>query len=387
MLKRILGLDKSPVPGYEVIGPVARGAFSTVHKARVKESGEVVALKVLNEGGRKLARKLMKAKDTMWEGELLASLDHRHIVKVLDYGYDRKPHFIAMELLENCTPQYISCSKSLGEVQKKIDIVIQAGRALEYMHDRGYLHRDLCAGNIMVAADGEAKLIDFGLAAHEDANLVQDWKAGTPSYMAPELIRTNRSSRLTDIYSLGIILYEFITGDKPVKAAYQFERMMRNLSAPSVPPSKHCKWVTEQIDAVVLKAIAKEPEERYQSMKEFLHALVLVAIGAEPQLMITTLKNGDVIETNEQSIMAWAYSAAGIQAVEFQLCVDGGKWQRIGDRVHARPGRENMFGVDWDPSGLPEGTAVQIRAVALDQADQIVSSQVVKVKVGKVRPA
>ncbi len=386
MLRRLFGLARSGAPGYETIEPIARGAFSTVYRARA-EDGKEVALKVLNEEGAKLARKLMKAKDTLWEGELLASLDHPHIVKVFDYGYEKKPHFIAMELLENCTREYISCSKSLGEVQKKIDIIVQVGRALDYLHGKGYLHRDLCAGNVMVGSNGDVRLIDFGLAAHMDADLVQDWKAGTPSYMAPELIRTNKSSVLTDIYSLGVILYEFVTGVKPVKADYQYERMMRNLSAPVAPPSRHCEHVPPEVDEVVMKAIAKDPAERYQTADEFVRALVRVAIGAEPQIMLlpSSVEDGAVIETPEVSLMAWAFSPVGIQAVEFQFRVAGGKWKRIGDRVTARPGRENMFGVDWDVTRLPTGARVALRALAVDNSDRVVASDRVKVKVGRIK--
>ena len=387
VLKGILNRLRSPVPGYELIEPIDSGAFSTVHRARRTSDGLLVALKILNEEGRKVARKLKKKKKgVMWEGELMSKLSHRHIVEVIEYGDEKKPRYIVMELLENRTAQLIHACKSWGEAQRKADITVQVGRALEHVHNHGYLHRDLCAGNILVNEEGEAKLIDFGLAAPAEAKLVQDWRAGTPSYMAPELIRTGQSSCQTDIYSLGVILYELVAGVKPVKTDYQLERMMQNLGTPIVPPSRHCEHVSPALDAVIVKAIAKEPEQRYPNMKEFLHGLVTVAIGVEPQLTIlpATLPDGQVIETDEHSIEAWAYSPIGIQTVEFQFRLADKKWRRISNRVESRPGRENIFGVDWDASGLPEGAKVRVRAVALDQADQALSSEAVTVVVGKI---
>ena len=388
MLRNILGSGGPRVPGYEIVGPIAEGAFSLVCKGKAKADGKLVALKILNRKGCRLARKLQRTKGTLWEGELMASLDHPNIVKVYDFGRADRPEFIVMEYVESQTARFIARSKSDGQVHEKLDLLIQAARALEYVHDKGYLHRDLCSGNVLVTAGREVKLIDFGLAAHRSVSETQDWKAGTPSYMAPELIRTGQSTFATDIYSLGVIMYEFLTGVKPVRAADKFERMMKNLSAPVTPPRQHCAAVSPELETAILRAIAKEPEERFANMKEFLHTLVTLGIGGQPQaqLLPSGLDDGQVIDSNEQSIMAWAHSPAGIQSVAFHYSLDTHTWLPVGDPVPARPGRENIFGVDWDASALPEGTKVYVKADALDHAGRTASSDVIEAVVGKIAP-
>ena len=294
-----------------------------------------------------------------------------------------------MEYVQSYTPGLIHRCKSDWDVQRKLDVLIQVAQALEYVHEQGYLHRDLCAGNILVSQEGDVRLIDFGLSAHHTVSVLQDWKAGTPSYMAPELVRTSRSTYLTDIYAFGVILYEFVTGVKPVKAEDRYERMMRSLSVPVAPPKEHCAYVPDALDALIMRAIAKEPEERFQTMRDLVHALLSIGIGGgtQVQLLPSGVDSGHVIESDEVSLMAWAHSPLGIELVEFQYSIEKGKWKRIGDRVPARPGRENIFGVDWDASGLPEGAQVQLRAVALDRAEGATASDSITVVVGTIKPS
>lgn len=388
MLRRILGLDRPRAPGYQVIGPLGRGGFSSVHKALRKADGETVALKILNHEGYKLARKLRKTKGTLWEGELMTQLDHPNVINVVEVGDRKKPWFIVMEYIESHTKDFIKPSRTEAAVQERLDILIQLARAVEYIHDQGYLHRDLCAGNVLVDADRKVKLIDFGLAAHQSLPMIEDWRAGTPSYMAPELIRTSRSSCATDIYSLGVLMYEFLTGTKPVSSDDSQEAMLKNLSAAVRPPRQRCEAISPELEAAVLKALAKEPGDRFADMKEFVHTIATLGIGGGPeiQLLPSGLDDGQTIETNEQSIMAWAHSPSGIESVEFHFSLDGKKWKRIGDRLHSRPGRENIFGVDWDASALAPGTKVLVRAAALDGAERTTSSEVIKAVVGTIRP-
>ena len=123
-------------------------------------------------------------------------------------------------------------------------------------------------------------------------------------------------------------------------------------------------------------------------MKEFVHTIATLGIGGGPeiQLLPSGLDDGQTIETNEQSIMAWAHSPSGIESVEFHFSLDGKTWKRIADGLHSRPGRENIFGVDWDASALAPGTKVLVRAAALDGAERTTSSEVIKAVVGTIRP-
>ena len=135
-----------------------------------------------------------------------------------------------------------------------------------------------------------------------------------------------------------------------------------------------------------MKAIAKDPAERYRSMDELIHALVSLGIGGELEVYFLPqgLTDGDVIRTSEQSIMAWAHAPAGVRHVRFEYSVDGSTWTPIGDPVPSRPGRENMFGVDWDPSHLPEGTRVLVRAVAVDRNGRQAVSEPLRATIGRI---
>jgi len=367
-LGSIFGFGGIAVPGYQVGDQIAEGAFATIHRGTRNSDDQEVALKVANKKGSRLCRILDRDSHAVWEGELMASFSHPNIAEVYDHGQRGRTYWIAMELVDVKTAEYLRPPRTDAAVTERLDILIQLGQALSYVHEQGFLHRDMCLGNVLVGPDHQVKLVDFGIALPIDHPPVHDSKAGTPSYMAPEVIREGITNVSTDIYSLGVVMYELLTGNKPFKAADEYQRMLKNLSAPPRPPSRYSPQISPQIDSVILKAIAKDPSERYENMQEVAYALISTAIteGTVVYWMQGSVQDHAVVEGDEVSLVVWANSPGGIRHVQFQYSRHGKQWHDLGEPVHARPGRENMFGMDWDLRRVKRGINVMIRAVAFD---------------------
>jgi len=179
-------------------------------------------------------------------------------------------HCVKTRLL--CPPQ------TEEELAGRAHILIQVADAVDHMHNRGFLHRDLCTGNILVDRDLTAKLIDFGLAIPKNLSDLYVGKAGTPSYMAPELIRTDKTTVQTDVYSFGVVMYEFLTGKKPFKADSKFSRMVRSLNVNPAPLSRFSPVATEELQQIVSRAMEKDPWRRFKSMAEIRNSLLALGL-------------------------------------------------------------------------------------------------------------
>jgi len=368
ILGGLFSLGAKSVPGYEVGDQIAEGAFSTVHRARSTSDVKTAAVKITNKKGTRLYRILEKDPNALWEGELMSSLSHPNIAEVYDYGKAGGRYWVAMELVDVKTGNYLKPPRTEAAVRERLDILIQVAQALSHVHEKGFLHRDMCLGNVLIGPNKQVKLVDFGIALPINHSPVRDSKAGTPSYMAPEVIREGITNIRSDVYSCGVVMYELMTGNKPFKAADKYQRMLKNLSTPPLPPSRYSPHISPQIDAVILKAIEKNPGDRYENMQDLCYALISTAIteGTVVYWMRGSVEDGAAVTGDEVSLMAWANSPSGVKHVQFQYSRHGKKWHNLGDPVPARPGRENVFGMDWDLRRVKRGIKVLLRAVALD---------------------
>lgn len=262
------------IPGFEVLRQVASGGFSTIYKAWDETRQVVVALKVLNEAGSKLAAFLDEGQDTRWEGEIAVALKHPNIVETYESGKKGGQYYLAMEYINCVKWKYLRSVESPVELADRLSILLQVAEALTYVHDRGFLYRDVCVGNILVERRLRAKLIDFGLTVPKAQGAVYHGKAGTPSYMAPEMIRTEKADERTDIYSFGVVMYEFLSGKKPFKADDKFSRMVRSLNVNPAPITRFSPAVPDQLQEIVTKSMEKDPRHRYQTMAEVRNKLL-----------------------------------------------------------------------------------------------------------------
>src|ERR1700738_4915519 len=258
---------------YELDGVVGRGGMAEVYRARDLRLDRTVAIKTLRAD---LARDQIFQARFGREAQSAASLNNPSIVAVYDTGEDLTSGvtvpFIVMEFVDGRTVRDLLIEGHRLLPERTVEIVSGVLRALEYSHQAGIVHRDIKPGNVMVTRNGDIKVMDFGIArAMSDAQSTMTQTAqviGSEQYLSPEQARGDRVDSRSDLYSAGCLLYELLTGrppftgDSPVAIAYQHVREN------PVPPSRVDPDVPPWADAIVLKAMAKDPGDRYQSAGE-----------------------------------------------------------------------------------------------------------------------
>jgi tetratricopeptide (TPR) repeat protein len=269
------------VPGYEVLGELGRGGMGVVYKARQLGLNRLVALKMIlsgvHAGQQELARFQVEA-------EAVARLQHPHIVQIHEVGeVDGRPYF-SLEYVEggslarrlNGTPWAAAPAAGLVET---------LARAMDYAHQRGIVHRDLKPANVLLAEDGTPKVADFGLAKHRESQVgltATGAIVGTPSYMAPEQAGGNKEvGPPVDVYALGAVLYELLTGRPPFRAATPLDTIHQVLQEEPVPPSRLQPRVPPDLETICLKCLEKLPAKRYASAGELADELARY-LRAEP---------------------------------------------------------------------------------------------------------
>ncbi|HEV2374337.1 MAG TPA: Stk1 family PASTA domain-containing Ser/Thr kinase [Streptosporangiaceae bacterium] len=258
---------------YELDGVVGRGGMAEVYRARDIRLDRVVAVKTLRED---LARDATFQARFRREAQSAASLNHPSIVAVYDTGEDNSGSshvpYIVMEYVDGQTLRELLRNDRRLLPERALEITDGVLRALDYSHRNGIIHRDIKPGNVMLTRGGQVKVMDFGIAravSDSQATMTQTAQViGTAQYLSPEQARGERVDARSDLYSTGCLLYELLTGrppflgDSPVAIAYQHVREQ------PVPPSHLDPDVPRWADAIVLRAMAKDPNERYQSASE-----------------------------------------------------------------------------------------------------------------------
>lgn len=260
-------LDEVLSGRYALRALLGRGGMGAVLRADDLALGRPVAVKVLDPS---LAGEPEFRERFGSEARALAALDHPSIVPVLDVGTDGDRHYFVMKLLDG---QVLSDRLREGRppVHLALSIAIDVLDGLEHMHSRGVIHRDIKPGNIHVSLDGHAVILDFGVLRLQgsDRRLTKAGEyVGTPEYVAPELILTQPGDARTDVYSLAITLYEMLTGRVPFRGESRLEIVTQQLRDPPRPPSELVPDLPAGLDAVVLRALQKEPDHRFQTAAE-----------------------------------------------------------------------------------------------------------------------
>jgi len=268
---------------YRVVRELGHGGMALVYFAEDTETQRPVALKVLPPT---MVDRATVARFHR-EGQAQMKLRHPHIVEVHECGSIESVHYIAMEYVEGRTLRsLIRRSGRLG-VERALEIAAQACEALEYAHSMGFIHRDVKSGNLMMTEAGQVKLMDFGLVQVTGQTVLTKTGSvmGTPEYMSPEQISGEEVDLRTDIYSLGIMLYEMLTGELPFKADNpQTITMMHRYEQPR-PIRDLQRKVPTEVESIVMRALAKRVEDRYQSAREMLDDIAAwgaASHGAEP---------------------------------------------------------------------------------------------------------
>ena len=261
---------------YEIVGELGRGAMGVVYKATDPVIGRTVAVKAikLSEEGTGLTRPELLAR-FQTEARAAGLLTHPNIVVVYDAGEEDGLYFITMELVEGKSLQAHLDGGQAFPLPRILRIMEQTCGALQFAHERNVVHRDIKPANIMLTADDTVKVTDFGTAKILQFGTLQQTAhvMGTPSYMSPEQVKGKAVDGRSDIFSLGVLLYEMVTGEKPFPGQNITTVIYKIVNEEPVPPRQIDPSIHPGISAVVMKALAKEPDSRYQTCREMLDDL------------------------------------------------------------------------------------------------------------------
>lgn len=260
-------LDKR-LGAYRITGVLGSGGMADVYRARHEETGDDVALKLLPREYAVDAKHLARFKR---EIDGASKLDHPNLCRILDWGEDDGIYYYCMELIEATILEEYLRIKSPVPFDDAIHIIKSLCKALVYIHDQNAVHRDVKPSNIFVRKDLEVVVADFGLLKDVTASTEitgENTRLGTPAYMAPEQFKGNRIDARTDIYQMGIVFYKILTGVTPFEGESFFSLGIKVMTKKIQPPSAHVPDLPEELERIILKAVEKKPEDRYQNARE-----------------------------------------------------------------------------------------------------------------------
>ncbi|MFN8448323.1 MAG: serine/threonine-protein kinase [Anaerolineae bacterium] len=262
---------------FKIIEEIGRGGMATVYRARQSNINRVVAIKVLPPT---LLHDPSFYERFVREVDLVAHLEHPHILPIYDYGeVDGTPYIAMRYLAGGSMAQWLR--RGLPSLDKLTKPMTQIASALDYAHQQGVIHRDLKPGNILLDENDNAYLSDFGIARVLDSNLTGSAIIGTPAYMSPEQANGRPLDARSDIYSLGVVLFELITGQEPYEAETPVALLLKHINEPMPSARAIRPELPVAGERVIVKATAKQPDQRYASATDLANAFS-AAINAQP---------------------------------------------------------------------------------------------------------
>jgi len=272
---------------YEVLGEIGRGAMGVVYKARDASLMRTVALKTMSLSATVPEELRGQFEQRFYqEARAAAGLQHPGIVVVYEIGTDEatRAPYIALELLRGHTLEKLLAEGGRQDWRDALRLVARLGAALQHAHAHGVVHRDLKPANVMILASGEPKIMDFGVAKLEASVLTSQGQVfGSPSYMAPEHALEARASAASDIFSLGCVLYELLTGQRAFGGRSVTEIVMRLARSEPNAPSRVIPGLPTELDAIAARALAKDPARRYATAGAFAEDLEDLLGGRPPR--------------------------------------------------------------------------------------------------------
>ena len=277
------GLTFAPrkIGKYEVIRELGKGATSAVYQAYDPFQNRQVAIKVVFPealGHREHGKRYRKLFIT--EASLAGKLSHPHIVGIYDAVADDEASYIVMEYVDGTTLEQYARHDTLLPVQRIVEITYKCARALEYASNQGVIHRDIKPANILIAGGSDIKISDFGAALTQSADTTQVSGIGSPAYMSPEQVKEQHLTHQTDMFSLGVVMYQMLTGQSPFRGANNYNIIYQIINVDPPPPIAVRPDIPPRIDAIVMRALQKDTERRYQTWDEFARDLA-TALGNE----------------------------------------------------------------------------------------------------------
>ena len=269
--------SKAPqiVGNYELLEKIADGGMGSVYRGRHRDTGQIVAIKVVPPT---MAGNAVLLKRFEQEFRAASMLDHPNIVRALDYGESGNTPFLVMEFVDGETlGKRIERGGPIPEAED-IRVIAQVAQGLHRAHKQGMIHRDVKPDNVLLTADGEAKLADLGLVkeVETDLNLTRTGRGlGTPHFMAPEQFRNAKNADVRcDIYSLGATLYMMVTGELPFRGMGPLDAWMKKMANDLTPARTLTPALSERVDWAIRRAMSADPEMRPGTCREFVEDLI-----------------------------------------------------------------------------------------------------------------
>ncbi|MFZ5858014.1 MAG: serine/threonine protein kinase [Chloroflexota bacterium] len=286
---------------YHILEQLGEGGMAIVYKAYDTRLESDVAVKVIRTEN--LAPSILERALKRFEREAkaLAKLTHANIVKVLDYGEHEGKPYLVMPYLPGGTLKALLKGKPIPWADA-VRWLIPITRALAYAHSEGMIHRDVKPSNILITKTGDPMLTDFGIAKIIDEEMTVDLTGtsaavGTPEYMAPEQVTSKNVDHRVDIYALGIVFYEMVTGHKPYVADTPMAVLFKHASEPLPRPKSFVPALPDAVERILIKALAKRKEDRYQNMEELATAFEQLLSGRQPTQFAAVVNGSTTTDT------------------------------------------------------------------------------------------
>lgn len=279
---------------YEILEEIGSGGMSDVYKARCHKLNRLVAIKVLKEEFSSDASFVSKFK---MEAQAAAGLSHPNIVNVYDVIDEGNLHYIVMELIEGVTLKNYIAKRGRLEVKEAVGISIQVAQGIAAAHDRNIIHRDIKPQNMIISRDGKVKVADFGIARAATAQTLSSAAMGSVHYISPEQARGGYSDARSDIYSLGITMFEMLTGRLPFEGDNTVTVALAHLEEPITRPSHYNPAIPVSLENIILKCTEKKPEFRYANINELIADLKYVLVNPDENFVTMNSGEPDYSET------------------------------------------------------------------------------------------
>ena len=275
---------------YEILEKIGTGGMSDVYKAKCHKLNRLVAVKVLKQEFSENANFVSKFRI---EAQAAAGLMHPNIVNVYDVGEENGIHYIVMELVEGITLKRYIEKKARLSYKEAVSIAIQVSMGIEAAHNNHIIHRDIKPQNIIISREGKVKVTDFGIAKAATSNTITSNVMGSVHYTSPEQARGGYSDEKSDIYSLGITLFEMLTGRVPFNGETTVAIAIKHIQEEMPSPQEFVPEVPASVEAIVMKCCQKSPDRRYQSMRELLADLKHSLMHPEADFVVQNTPNMD----------------------------------------------------------------------------------------------
>jgi serine/threonine protein kinase len=271
---------------YVIINEIGQGSTGTVYLSHDPYFRRDVAIKVYNIQTDEDPKKARIARKMFFnEAHMVGMLQHQNILPIYDAGEENDQYYVVMEHIQGARTLEVYCRPdNLLRIDDVVKIIYKCAKALHYAHKRGVIHRDIKPGNIMLTTDNDVRIIDFGIAILKDADFSRiEGIAGSPSYMSPEQIKSSEISLQSDLYSLGAVMYELVTGFRPFRASTLTRLLNQIIYATAAPIHTLRADVPEELEEIISVSLQKDPAKRYSNGGELASVLTKVYQGLQKQ--------------------------------------------------------------------------------------------------------